>query len=86
MCMFFTCSGVRTPGVKFVKRRVSEEYHPDSVMPTVRHGDGIIMIWGCMTADGVGVMFVYEGRMNSQKYINVLETILISLLIFAKPT
>ena len=38
------------------------------------------MIWGCMAADGVGEMFVCEGRMNSEKYINVLETVLISSL------
>ena len=38
------------------------------------------MIWGCMAADGVGEMFVCEGRMNSQKYINVLETVLMPSL------
>lgn len=38
------------------------------------------MIWGCMAADGVGKMFVCEGRMNSEKYINVLDTTLIPSL------
>lgn len=31
------------------------------------------MVWGCMAANGVGEMFVCEGRMNSRQYINVLE-------------
>ena len=69
-----------TPGLTFVRRRIGEEYHPDCVVPTVKHGGGSIMICGCMAADGVGEMFICEGRMNSQKYINVLETALMSLL------
>lgn len=46
------------------------------MVPTVKYGAGSIMIWGYMTADGVGEMSACEGRMNSQKYINVLETVL----------
>jgi len=63
-----------------VRRRIGEEYHPDCVVPTVKHGGGSIMVWGCMAAGGVGEMFVCEGRMNSQKYINVLETVLMPSL------
>ena len=65
----------------FVRRRIGEEYHSDCVVPTVKHGGGSIMIWGCMTADGVGEMFIYESSINSQKYINVLESVLIPSLI-----
>lgn len=65
-----------TPGVTYVRRRVGEEYNPDCVVPTVKHGGGSIMIWGCMAADGVGEMMLCEGRMNSTKYTEVLETAL----------
>lgn len=79
--MIFAFSQVfGTPGVTFVRRRVGEEYHPDCVVPTVKHGGGSVMIWGCMATSGVGEMFVCEGRMNSEKYINVLETALIPYL------
>lgn len=33
-----------------------------------------------MVGDGIAKTFVYEGRMNSQKYINVLETVLMPSL------
>ncbi|CAG9565363.1 unnamed protein product [Danaus chrysippus] len=65
-----------TPGVTYVRRRVGEEYNPECVVPTVKHGGGSIMIWGCMAADGVGEMVLCEGRMNSVKYTEVLETAL----------
>lgn len=65
-----------TPGVTYVRRRAGEEYNPECVVPTVKHGGGSIMIWGCMAASGVGQMVLCEGRMNSQKYIEVLETAL----------
>lgn len=42
-------------------------------MPTVKHGGGSIMIWGCMSANGVGEMFICEGRMNSAHYIKILK-------------
>lgn len=66
-----------TPGVTFVRRRVGEEFKPECVVPTVKHGGGSIMDWGCMTDSGVGELFVCEGRMDSSKYINVLETALL---------
>ena len=64
----------------FVRRRIGEEYHSDCVVPTVKHGGGSIMIWSCMAADGIGEMFTCEGHMSSQKYINVLETMLMPSL------
>lgn len=69
--MFFQIFG--TPGVSYVRRRVGEEYHPECVVPTVKHEGGSIMIWGCMSANGVGEMFICEGRMNSACYIKILK-------------
>lgn len=58
----------------YVRRRIGEEYHPDCVVHTIKHGGGSMMVWGCMGASGLGEMFVCEGRMNSEQYINVLES------------
>lgn len=60
-----------------MRRRVGEEFNPQCVVPTVKHGGGSVMVWGCMTDSGVGEMFVCEGRMDSTKYINVLESALV---------
>ncbi|CEI94556.1 hypothetical protein RMCBS344292_08765 [Rhizopus microsporus] len=43
-------------------------------MPTVKHGDGSLMVWGCMTAHGIGyICEVYDGRMNADDYVRILD-------------
>jgi transposase len=51
----------------------NEEYKPEMISPTAKHGGGFIMVWGCMSAEGVGVLKVVDGTLNSQGYMNILE-------------
>ncbi|SYW85652.1 putative transposase [Ustilago hordei] len=39
----------------------------------VKFGSGSIMIWGCMTWEGVGGMCLVLGSMNSDQYIDILN-------------
>ncbi len=39
-----------TDDVKRVWRQPGEEYKDKCVLPTVKHGGGNVMIWGCMSA------------------------------------
>lgn len=64
------------PGAKFVRRRPGEAFHPDCIVPTVKHGGGSIMVWGCMSAAGTGDVYLCEGRMNSIKYSAMLDEVL----------
>ncbi len=41
-------------GVKRVRRQPGEEYKDKCVLPTVKHGGGSVMAWGCMSAAGTG--------------------------------
>jgi transposase len=43
------------------------------VDPTLKHGGGSIMIWGCMTWKGVGEMCKIQGIMDSKVYCEILE-------------
>ena len=49
------------------------EREPRSVRQTVKHGGGSIMIWGCMTGQGVGFMCKLEGRMDKEGYLEILQ-------------
>ena len=60
-------------GFKHVWRRLGEEYKDKCVMPTVKYGGGNIMIWGCMSVAGVGVLHFIEGIMNSSMYCEILQ-------------
>ena len=67
-------------GFKRVWRRPSEEYKYKCVMPTVKHGGRNVMVWGCMSAAGVGELHFIEGNMNSNMYCEILQQSMISSL------
>jgi hypothetical protein len=39
---------------------------------TVKHGDGSIMLWRCVSAAGTGRLVRIEGKMNGGKYREIL--------------
>jgi hypothetical protein len=50
------------------------------VQPTVKHGDGSIMLWGCMSWAGVGNLYRIDGIMNSQVYLHILDSQLLDTI------
>lgn len=59
-------------GNHFVRRRPGEEYKPYCILPAVKHPTSV-MVWGCMSASGVGRLEVCSGMMNATKYVDVLQ-------------
>ncbi len=62
-----------TDGFKTVWRRKGEEYKEKCMVPTVKHGGGSVIMWGCMSAAGVGELHFIDGIMNSQMYCSILK-------------
>ncbi len=60
-------------GVKRVWRQPGEEYKDKCVLPTVKHGGGSVMVWGCMSAAGTGELQLIEGTMNDNMYCDILK-------------
>jgi transposase len=58
-------------GVHFVRRRISEKYHPDCILGTVKHPPGQ-MVWGCISCAGVGQLHFINGTVNAPEYIKIL--------------
>ena len=52
----------RNGGRPFVRHRPGEAYRDDCVQPTLKHGGGGIMVWGCMSESGVGKLTLVTGR------------------------
>ncbi len=49
------------------------KFEEHCVLPTVKHGGGSIMVWGCMSAAGTGELRFIEGNMDSNMYCDILK-------------
>ncbi len=67
-------------GVKHVWRQPGEEYKDKCVLPTVKHGGGSVMVWGCISAAGTGELQLIGGTMNANMYCDILKQSMISSL------
>jgi transposase len=63
-------------GRSYVRRINGTRVDLKHLTPTVKYGGGSIMIWGCFSANGVGRIYIIEGKMDSIKYIEILNTCL----------
>lgn len=58
---------------RYVWRKPNTAHHPENTIPTVKHGGGSIMLWGCFSASGPGKLVKIEGKMDAAKYREILE-------------
>jgi hypothetical protein len=55
-----------------VWRLPGEEYSPECMQGTVKH-DQKVMVWGCFSAKGVGILHRIDGIMDQDVYCDILE-------------
>ncbi len=58
-----------TDGVAKVRNTEEEK----CMVPTVKHGGGSVLMWGYMSAAGVGELHFIDGITNSQMYCSILK-------------
>lgn len=58
---------------RYVWRKTNTAHHPEHTIPTVKHGGGNIMLWGCFSSAGTGKLVRVDGRMDGAKYRAILE-------------
>ena len=49
------------------------KHHVWKNVPTVKHGGGSIMLWGCFSAGETGRLVRIEAKMNGAKYREILD-------------
>ena len=64
-------------GQQYVWRKKNEELAKKNLLPTVKHGGGNVMVWGCMAAGGVGELVFIDRKMDQHVYLNIKRNNLI---------
>lgn len=57
----------------YVWRGVNSAYDENCTIPTVKHGGGSLMFWGCVSYSGTGNLVKIDGKMNATCYQKILE-------------
>jgi transposase len=70
----------RSDGPTRVWRKDGERYKIKNVRPTVKHGGGSVMVWGCFSGKGLGPLVKVDGKMNHRDYIEILDKNLVPLI------
>lgn len=75
MCFLVTRVNLKYSAKKPVKiwRSKNEAFAERNLIPTVKHGGGSVMVWGCMSASGVGNLVFIEGTMKKEDYLKILR-------------
>lgn len=58
-------------GKQTVRRRKGERYSEECIAHTVKHSP-YVMVWGCITAIGVGSLIMLEGTVNAMQYKKII--------------
>ena len=56
----------------YVWQKPSTAHHPSITIPTMKHGGGFIMLWGCFSMAETGRLARIKGTMNEAKYRQIL--------------
>lgn len=64
---------IGSDGIRWGWRRRVGDPCTQQIRPNVQSGGGHIIMWGCLTYDGVGFACKIDGRLDSQLYVKILE-------------
>lgn len=64
-------------GLKLVRRPKGQRLNPRYSKGSVKHGGGSVMVWGCVSGNGVGPIHRINGIMDRFVYKDILQTIML---------
>lgn len=63
----------QSDGRQTVWRKPNTELQKKNLAATVKHGGGGVIVWGCMSAAGVGELEFIDGIMDKRYYMDILK-------------
>jgi hypothetical protein len=64
---------IGSDGLYWVWKQLGGRLTERQVKGTAKHGGGSLMMWGCMTAKGVGYACRIDGNLDSELYTHILD-------------
>ena len=64
---------IGSDGKRWAWKKAGEGLSDRLVQETVKFGGGSLMMWGCMTWEGVGMACKIDGRMDTNLYLQIME-------------
>ncbi|GBM10291.1 Transposable element Tcb1 transposase [Araneus ventricosus] len=62
-----------TDGIQWIHRPQGTRFDPKYQIPTMKRGDGNVMVWGCVSRLGMGPLRRIQGIMDKFQYEDILE-------------
>jgi hypothetical protein len=67
----------KSDGTRWVRRPMNERFNEKYIAPTVKHGGGNVMLWGCFSYHGVGPLQFIDGNMDRFHYRDILNRVML---------
>src|SRR5690242_19253804 len=64
---------IGSDGRKWVWKKPGSQLNYNHVLPTIKHGGGSMMVWGCFTAQGIGNLVRIHDTLNAALYVDILK-------------
>uniref|UniRef100_A0A8R1E1D3 HTH_Tnp_Tc3_2 domain-containing protein n=1 Tax=Caenorhabditis japonica TaxID=281687 RepID=A0A8R1E1D3_CAEJA len=62
-----------TDGIQWIRHPIGSRYAPQYQCPTVKHGGGSVMVWGCFSDTSMGPLKIIVGTMDRYVYEDIME-------------
>jgi hypothetical protein len=63
----------KSDGCQYCWIKLGQALNPRYTLKNIKHGGGSLMVWGCITSQGVGRLHRIDGIMTGQSYIEILK-------------
>ncbi len=58
---------------RYIWSKTNTGFHQKNIIPTVKHGGGSVIVWGCFAVSAPGRLSIIDGTMNSALYQKIMK-------------